>query len=243
MILNKKNNSITYNMLKTLLVLCSLLMMSCQTSVKKTCAPLPVSTVSVPEMNVPQSTQEGTIWHSRSAFSTLFQNPKACNIGDIVTVKIVETASASNQATTNASRQSSISGQIEAFFNLEKKYADVGNSFNPFGQMAGGLDNDFQGNGATTRSGDLSAHITAKIVEVLPNGNLVIIGTREVKINNETQYIALTGTIRPRDISPENVILSTYVSDAKITYSGSGIVNDKQKPGWMATIMEKAWPF
>jgi flagellar L-ring protein FlgH len=187
--------------------------------------------------------QEGTIWKAKSEMGELFINPKAKNIGDIVTIKIVETSSAKNQATTNTGRSSSVAGQVESFLNLENKYLDAGNNFNPFAKVGGGLENAFSGNGATTRSGDLSAYITAQVAEVLPNKNLMIIGTREVQINSEKQYITLSGVIRARDISPDNVILSTYIADAKITYSGAGIVNEKQKPGWMTRILDKTWPF
>jgi len=186
---------------------------------------------------------EGTIWQADSILSDLFVNVKARRIGDIITIKIVETSSASNKATTNTGRKSSLTGQIEAFFNLEKKYASNSNNFNPFAKISGGLDSTFEGNGTTSRSGDLSAYITAKVVNVLSNGNLEILGTREIQINNEKQYIMLSGLIRPRDISPENIILSTYISDARIAYSGNGVIHDRQRPGWVARILDKTWPF
>jgi len=78
---------------------------------------------------------------------------------------------------------------------------------------------------------------------VLRNGNLHIVGSREVLVNHETQMIILSGVIRPRDINDDNVILSTFVSDAKIAYSGSGIVNDRQRPGWLANLLNSVWPF
>jgi flagellar L-ring protein precursor FlgH len=78
---------------------------------------------------------------------------------------------------------------------------------------------------------------------VRPNGNLKIVGSREVMVNNETQLIILSGTIRPRDIQENNVILSTFVSDAKIAYSGSGIIDDRQRPGWLANMLNVVWPF
>jgi flagellar L-ring protein precursor FlgH len=77
----------------------------------------------------------------------------------------------------------------------------------------------------------------------MPNGNLKIVGTREVMVNNENQLIILSGIIRPRDISDENVITSTFISDAKIAYSGSGIVDDRQRPGWLANLLNNVWPF
>ena len=220
-----------------------LFMLGCQTAGQPLQHHMPVEIMAKPEMTRPVPIYDGSLYKTSSSLSSLFSNPKANQIGDIVTIKIVETASASNQATTSTGRQSTISGQVDAFLNLEKKFANIGDDVNPFGQVSGGMDNSFSGNGATTRKGDLSAHITAKVVNVLPNGNLIIVGTRQVQINNETQYIALSGTIRPRDISPDNIILSTYICDAKITYSGNGIIQDRQKPGWMANMLDKAWPF
>ena len=72
---------------------------------------------------------------------------------------------------------------------------------------------------------------------------MAISGSREVIVNNEKQLIVVTGVIRPRDISSENIVLSTYISDAKIVYSGSGIVNDSQRKGWLANIIDVLSPF
>jgi flagellar L-ring protein precursor FlgH len=80
-------------------------------------------------------------------------------------------------------------------------------------------------------------------MDILPNGNLIIMGSREVMVNREKQEITLSGIVRPRDVSAENVVLSTYISDAKIAYSGSGIINDRQRPGWLARAIDVVWPF
>ena len=85
--------------------------------------------------------------------------------------------------------------------------------------------------------------MSALVVKVLPNDNLYINGKREIKVNNETQYITLSGIVRPEDISPLNEISSTFVADAKITYSGIGPLADKQKPGWLGRIIDYVWPF
>jgi flagellar L-ring protein precursor FlgH len=186
---------------------------------------------------------EGSLWKSNGPLSGMFYNPKARTVGDIVTIKIVETSSASNKAITNTSRDTSLIGGIDNFFGLEKKYPTAHPFLNPFGQVQGSLKSEFDGSGTTTRSGNLTAYITGRIVEEFPNGNLRIMGTREVTVNNEKQIIVLSGIIRSRDISSENIILSTYISDAKIAYSGSGIVNEKQRPGWMARVLDTVWPF
>jgi flagellar L-ring protein precursor FlgH len=190
-----------------------------------------------------ESVRTGSLWREDGPLSELFINPKARRIGDVVTIRIVEASSASNKADTNTARKSSLSAGIDGFFNAEKRFPADQPFFNPFSRVRGDLTSSFDGKGKTTRSGDLTAYITARIIGVLPNGNLTIAGTREVTVNNETQLISLMGIIRSRDISPENVILSTYISDAKIVYSGSGIVQDRQRPGWLTRIFDTIWPF
>jgi flagellar L-ring protein precursor FlgH len=77
----------------------------------------------------------------------------------------------------------------------------------------------------------------------MPNGNLKIIGNREVLVNHENQLIILSGVIRPRDISEDNIVDSKFISDAKIAYSGSGVIDDRQRPGWLANLLNNLWPF
>jgi flagellar L-ring protein precursor FlgH len=89
----------------------------------------------------------------------------------------------------------------------------------------------------------MTAFITARVIEVLPNRNLVIRGTRQVRVNNETQVIAVQGIIRPEDISSNNIVLSTFIAEAVIELGGQGAVSDKQRPGWMARALDWAWPF
>ena len=72
---------------------------------------------------------------------------------------------------------------------------------------------------------------------------LFIQGSRDVRVNNETQHIILSGTIRPADISPDNTIISSYIGDARIEYTGSGALSDKQRPGWMTRFVDFVWPF
>lgn len=186
---------------------------------------------------------EGSLWEDNGALSELFINPKARRVGDIVTVKIVESSKASNKALTNTGRNSSVSAGIDNFFGLEQDYPSTSRFFSPFGRVKADFESSFDGKGTTARSGDLSAYITARVTEVLPSGNLQIVGSREVTVNSERQFITLSGIVRPRDISPGNVILSTYISDARIAYSGVGIIDDRQRPGWMTRILNTIWPF
>jgi flagellar L-ring protein precursor FlgH len=187
--------------------------------------------------------EQGSLWVEQGGLSEMFINQKARRVGDIVTIKIVETASATNQASTNTDRTNDLSIGLSNLFGLENRYLPTSSFFNPFSSLTSSYNSEFEGTGATKRSGALEAFITARIVQQFPNGNMIIEGNREVRVNHENQIITLTGMVRPRDISSENIILSTYIADAQISYSGSGVVNDRQKPGWLARLLDVIWPF
>lgn len=202
---------------------------------------------------LPPAESSGSLFQSGSVFNDFFLDTKARRVGDIVTVKIAESSKATNSANTKTGRESSLEAGIETLFGTEDWYK---NKFldsipsnlpkpNPFGNpsVKGSMTSEFDGSGSTSRSGDLSAFITCRVTQMLPNGNLYIVGSREILVNHETQMIILSGMIRPRDINDDNVILSTFISDAKIAYSGSGIVNDRQRPGWLANLLNSVWPF
>ncbi|HEX2227983.1 MAG TPA: flagellar basal body L-ring protein FlgH [Candidatus Binatia bacterium] len=169
-----------------------------------------------------------------------YGDKKALRVGDIITVRIVESAQASNTADTDLSRNSSIKAGVSTFFgkrkflNLFKLDEDL---------LASSAQNSHQGAGSTTRSGQLTATMTAVVREVLPNGNLVVQGTREVLVNHEQQFITLTGIVRPLDIDRDNVVLSTQLADASITIGGLGVVADKQRSGWGTWLFDFVWPF
>jgi flagellar L-ring protein precursor FlgH len=201
----------------------------------------------------PSVDPDGSLWQASSSLNGMFIDTKARNIGDIVTVKIDESAKATNKAKTDTERSSNLEAGIEKLFGLEDWWqndilTNVKGDWpkvDPFGNpsIKGNLKSKFEGDGETSRSGSLDAFITCRVMEVMPNGNLKIVGTREVMVNYENQMIILSGIIRPRDIAEDNVILSTFISDAKIAYSGSGVVNDRQRPGWLTNLMNTVWPF
>ena len=178
---------------------------------------------------------EGSLWSSARA-PNMCADVKARNVGDIVTINVVESATASNNAATKTARTSG----------LEASWGGV--LANLTGDWVGSsqkvdFTNNFDGKGDTTRSSQLSAYISAQVIQVLPNGYLAIQGNRQVRVNNETQIINVQGVIRTEDINANNIILSTYISDARIELIGQGAVSDKQRPGWMARILDWVWPF
>jgi flagellar L-ring protein FlgH len=161
-------------------------------------------------------------------------------VGDVITVRIVESAAASNTADTDLSRKSSINAGLSTFFG-KKKFLDLFKLGDDL--LSSKSDNSHTGSGSTTRSGELTAIMTAVVREVLPNGNLVVQGTREVLVNHEQQFITLTGIVRPEDITRDNVVLSTQLADANISIGGLGVVADKQRSGWGTWIFDFVWPF
>jgi len=178
----------------------------------------------------------GSLWNDRTSSISLFQDTKANRIGDVVTVHIVENAQGSKDAQTKTGRASTISAGTASFLGLPS-------STTTQLQADANFNDAFDGSGSTSRSGALTANITAVVTSVLPNGNMVIEGQRDVTINSEKETISLTGIIRPEDIDTENSILSTAVADAVIKYSGNGVLNDKQRPGWLIRILDWIWPF
>lgn len=210
-------------------------------------APMPPRYVETKEKEVYST--EGSLWHNRAS---LFEDRKAKRVNDLVTVLISEKSAASKKATTTADKDSSGDYDMTKFFGMNTDFGlqnlPMANGFykgtNVFSPSAKGTGKSkFKGNGDTTREGTLTATITAKVVEVLPNSNLVIESRKEILVNNEKEILVFRGLIRPDNISPINTILSQYVADAQIYLIGDGVLGDKQSPGWLVRFLDKVWPF
>jgi flagellar L-ring protein precursor FlgH len=188
----------------------------------------------------------GSLWNEQTSHSVLFTDAKARNVNDILTVNVVETSDASKQSSTKTSRKSSVLGKITEFFGSPldfglENFWGKNNAFKP--EVAATADNSYDGSGKTSGSGKLVASLSARVVDVMSNGNLVIEGQKEVAINNERQFIFLSGVVRPEDILPDNVVLSTFIADARIEYRGAGVISDKQRPGFGHRAFDWLWPF
>ncbi len=187
-----------------------------------------------------QSASPGSLWPSSQR--SMYADNKANRPGDIVTVAIYEQASAERNADTESGRSSSMSASLPRFFGLEGSQT-VSDALNMENLLEAESNNEFSGSGSTSRSEDLRATITTQVVSALPNGNLRIQGRKRVVVNNEEQYIGLSGVVRPEDINAMNMVDSQYVLDAEIIYTGQGPLSDKQQPGWFIRIMDNVWPF
>jgi len=163
----------------------------------------------------------------------LYSDHRAVNADDIVTILIDEEASAGSKSETNTNTAKSISTSAEAgsgALNLLPSFSAGGGSKSSFG-----------GEGNTQREGKFTAKISARVTEVLDNGNLVIQGSKMVEINAEKQIISITGIVRPEDIMGGNMVYSYNVAEAQITYRGKGAVADAEKPGLLTRFVN--WLF
>ena len=212
--------------------------------------PVPISVQKEEEISSPPV---GSIWPGENAKNSLFTDNKARHVDDLITIVIDEYSTGSNSANTSTGRDTQTLADISAFLGMEKQIAMKYKSLtdgdiltaglSPSIQIGGSSKNSLTGKGATSRNGNLEANITARVVKILTNGNLFIEGRRRLAINAEDQYIVVSGIIRPEDITSDNVISSQYIADAKIVYTGEGVIDDKMRPGWLTRIVDWSWPF
>ncbi len=163
---------------------------------------------------------------------SLFSDEKATRTGDAVTVVVVETSSATNDASTSAERASNLSLSASG---------KTGANALPEVSLGVGSGNSFKGEGSTSSHGSIRARISARVDSVLANGNLAITGNRTIEINGEEQIISLSGIVRPSDIQSDNSVFSYNISDAHIMFKGNGMVDRAQGPGWITKLLH--WLF
>lgn len=152
-------------------------------------------------------------------YSSLYSDRKAHRVGDIVTIIIAESSKASKSDATQTSKKSGTNGSLSDFFGLGKLPLKLG--------VDAGA--NYSGSGTTTRSDSMDAKISVFIKEILPNGNYLLEGTRNINVNDDMQSITISGTVRPEDITPDNTVLSIYLANAEIKYKGQG--QSTQSPG------------
>ncbi|WP_029913159.1 flagellar basal body L-ring protein FlgH [Pelobacter seleniigenes] len=183
---------------------------------------------------------EGSLWtQSRGG---MFGDNKGRTVGDIITVVISESASASKEATTSTDRSSNMSAGISTLFGLERSIGRATDG-DPSALVDATTTNKFAGSGKTARKENLVATLTTQVVEVLPNGNLRIAGNKTVTVNNEMQIVKLSGIVRTNDITPGNLVDSASILNARIAYVGKGVISDKQQQGWLVRALDQVWPF
>ena len=218
--------------------LCAALFVACGT----TKPPTPASVSPTP---LPPPKTTGSLWQEENGRAYLYEDLRAMRAGDILIVKIVENHKGSKSADTSAERESTIDNSLggggRGFLGIP------GISLSSSARQGLGIDasakSKFGGKGATSRADTLTGTLAAVVAQVLPNGDLRIEGHREVTVNSEKQLMTLRGTVRRVDVDTKNQVFSSAIADAKIEYSGLGVVDDVQRPGWFTRILDWIYPF
>jgi flagellar L-ring protein precursor FlgH len=191
----------------------------------------------------PQPVEAGSLWDEVQARRLMGLEAGARQVGDLVTVLILESTTTSLDATTDLARDSQASAAIDALLGAEKTITDAHPNMGGAIAIGGGTSTTYAGSGATTRGSTIDTMLTCEVIEVLPNGNLRLWGYKKVKVNRETQYVVITGVVRPRDIQMDNTVVSDRLSEAQFEITGSGVVADKQGPGFLSRVLDHLWPF
>lgn len=183
----------------------------------------------------------GAIWQAGTNVS-LFEDNRAHRIGDLITVLIQENASASNNTNTAINRSDTLGAALSNFFGITPAFGSVaGNAFAP--SMNANSNQKFGGTGATTQSNTFNTTLEVTVVRVMGNGDLVVEGSKEVRLNGGHEYIRVAGVVRPADVTSQNTILSTQIADARVEYSGDGSIYEAAKMPWLARFFMSLWPF
>jgi flagellar L-ring protein precursor FlgH len=168
---------------------------------------------------------------------TLFDDVTARRVGDTVTILLAERTQASKSASTDAKKDSSIDTGIPILGG-----GSVTLNGDEILSNKWETEQDFSGKGSSSQSNQLNGSITVTVAEVYPNGNLLVRGEKWLTLNQGEEFVQISGIIRPVDIESNNSIPSFKVADARITYGGSGAINDANRPGFLARFFMKLWP-
>lgn len=172
----------------------------------------------------------------------MFGDRRARQVGDILTVIVQESASVQASQRTTTDKSASIDSSVSSFF-FDPSASGFGthNGALPAINMSGS--NDFTGGGAITNRQSITARAAVTVIDVLPNGNLVIEGSRYVAYSGEKQYAVLRGIVRPADIQTGNTVFSSSIADARVEFLSQGTISSAQRKGWITRVFDTINPF
>jgi flagellar L-ring protein precursor FlgH len=242
---------------RTLALSCALILLSGCNGAKKspTVMPQVVPAQEYHDTAVLRENNPGSLFNETEA-DQFFADGRARRVGDLVVVKIMEQTAAKTKADTTANKNTTNQYGIGAFFGqgsvpmvpivnanlpgVKSARTDPTRNILALDTRSGST---LSGTGETKRENNVRTSMAARVIRVLPGGLLQIEGARETRVNEETEYMVLTGVVRSKDVAADNSVMSTQVADLSINYYGKGVLADKQKPGWFTRLMDNIWPF
>lgn len=189
----------------------------------------------------PVSYAPNSLW--RTGSRAFFKDQRAARIGDLVTVKVNVTDKANLNNETKRSRTNAENLGLPNAFGLENNKAILAAGVDPASLVKGTSDTTSEGTGSVQRNETVTTSIAAIVTQILPNGNLVVEGKQEIRINFEIRELVVAGVVRPEDIESDNTIESTKIAQARIAYGGRGQITDVQQPRYGQQLVDVLLPF
>lgn len=177
-----------------------------------------------------------SLWDDHGPNAHLIGDNIAGKRGDILTIIIQESQKIEDRQEVKMEKESTLDSVLESF-NIKA------NTFNTLPDMKQATSRDFEGKSDYGKEGSFEARITVTVVDVMPNGNLVIEGHRNIFMDDEEKSIQITGVVRPLDITTFNTVPSEKVSDARVSYDGEGSLSRTTERGWLDGLLDFIWPF
>jgi flagellar L-ring protein precursor FlgH len=173
----------------------------------------------------------GSLWTPQGRFTNLSSDFKAQNVNDLITIHIVEATQAAGSGTVQSKRGFTGNSGISLFGSTSSRLATL---------LAPTSNTDLEGQASTASSSALTTSLTGRVVDLLPNGFLVVEAVRSISMNNQQQTVIVHGVVRPADIAPDNSVLSTQVGELEIELQGKGVISDTTRPvnGWLHYLLK-----
>ncbi len=205
------------------------------------CATTPATTIHQPMSVRPAPAAQaaapnGAIYQVRAGYRPLFEDVRARNVGDTIIINLNEQTAASKNSNSAAEKNGSLGLAIPTLTGLPGKSLQGA-------AVTASADNKFGATGASGNNNNFTGTITVTIIDVYPNGNLLVSGEKQIGINQGSEFIRFSGVVNPTMIAAGNQVASTQVADARIEYRGAGYLDETQKPGFMQRILLNVSPF
>lgn len=186
--------------------------------------------------------QPSSLW--RAGARAFFKDQRAADVGDLVTVVIQIKDEAKINNSTKRSRTNTENANADNLLGFESKFGDIlPEAVKPTSLIKAGSDMSNEGTGTVDRSEEITLKVAAVVTQLLPNGNMVVQGRQEIRVNFEVRDLQVTGIIRPEDITSTNTIPFEKIAEARIAYGGRGQITDVQQPRYGQQIFDVIFPF
>ncbi|PIE03559.1 MAG: hypothetical protein CSA81_01445 [Acidobacteria bacterium] len=207
----------------------------------------PVPEPSPMRVTIPHGKQiysNGSIFSKANVSASMISDTKAYRVNDIVIVHISESTSAKNSANTSTDKKTERDLGVPSLFGLEtSSFPKLNSNISASSLVSTSTKANHAGKGSTERSGQFQGTVAARVLQVLPNGYLMVQGYKNVQVNGEQGNIYLTGLVNPLLISKNHTISSNQIADLELFYGGKGLVGGTQNPGWLTRLIDVVWPF